>query len=407
MHKSCSHQGMFMPLFEPERAQIVHQELSNRTFALLRKVALPRQHFAAGPGGAADILLKRLDDNSGCILLIEEGVRYLGHDQALLACFGSRLTQGWRPLTVLRPAEPDTVLMQADILLGLNGAEPRLPEPLLPRELVVGTEEVERERARHEASGNEVDRFGTDLVAEARRGHLAPALFREPETAAVIRVLSKEGKNAVCLVGEPGVGKTRVVEHLALLVAIGEVPGALRGVRILDVNLSMLAAGAVHQNEFEGRMKQVLDLARRDAKVILFLDEIHTLRAPGSDASQMVKSDLGRGRIRCIGATTPREFRLIESDAALARRFQVVPVGELTREQAVHILEQVVPRLEAHHHVEIPAELLPVVVDLSIRYVPSRHLPDKALDLLDEACACACLDSSRIASGVIHDHQGE
>lgn len=214
----------------------------------------------------------------------------------------------------------------------------------------------------------------------------------------MIRVLSKEGKNAVCLVGEPGVGKTRVVEHLALLVAKGEVPNALRGVRILDVNLSMLAAGAIHQNEFEGRMKQILDLARRDAKVILFLDELHTLRAPGSDASQMVKSDLGRGRIRCIGATTPREFRLIENDAALARRFQVVPVGELSRGQTVHILEQVVPRLEAHHHVEIPAELLPVVVDLSIRYVPSRHLPDKALDLLDEACACAGLGAPRASA---------
>jgi ATP-dependent Clp protease ATP-binding subunit ClpC len=233
------------------------------------------------------------------------------------------------------------------------------------------------------------------LVAEARRGHIAPALFREKETAAMIRVLSKEGKNAVCLVGEPGVGKTHVVEHLALLVARGEVPLALQGVRLLDVNLSMLAAGAVHQNEFEGRMKQVLDLARRDPKVILFLDELHTLRTPGNDASQMVKADLGRGRIRCIGATTQREFRLIESDAALARRFQVVPVAALNREQSIHVLEQLVPHLEAHHRVEVPVDLLPVIVDLSIRYVSNRQLPDKALDLLDEACACASLDSHR------------
>src|SRR5205814_1822080 len=121
------------------------------------------------------------------------------------------------------------------------------------------------------------------------------------------------------------------------------------------------------------------------------LDELHTLRAPSSDASQMVKSDLGRGRIRCVGATTPREFRTIESDAALARRFQVVRVAELTREQTIHVLKEDTARLEKHHGVCIPAELLPLLVDLSIRYVPHRHLPDKAIDLLDEACACARL----------------
>jgi ATP-dependent Clp protease ATP-binding subunit ClpC len=191
------------------------------------------------------------------------------------------------------------------------------------------------------------------------------------------------------LVGPPGVGKTAVVEGLAVRVAHEAIPDSLIRARILDVNLSFLAAGATYRNEFEGRLKDLLDLARHDRNVILFLDEIHVICACGSDGSQLIKSDLGRGRIRCIGATTNSEFRALEADAALARRFQAIPVQEPTPRQSLEILRAARARFEEYHGVSILDEQLKAVVDLACRFVPERHLPDKALDLLDEACACA------------------
>jgi hypothetical protein len=379
----------------------LRRELAARGHAIFRGVALPRRYFAVQAAEGADLLFKRLDDGSGCIVLVQQDVHYFGRDQALTKAFASRPQNGWRPLAILRPAEPEAILSQADILLGLTGRAPELPLPSQPRELVVGPDELEHHVGVQETQKDDGDRFGTDLVQEARQGRFAEALFRDKETEALIRILSKESKTAACLVGEPGVGKTKVVENLAVWVARNRVPQALHRARILDLNLSLLAAGATYQNEFEGRMKKVLDLARRDPDVILFLDEVHTIRAPGSNASQMMKSDLGRGRIRCIGATTNAEFRLIDADAALARRFQVVPVNELTREQTIQILDDYRKILSEHHNVDIPDELLATTVDLASRYVSNRFLPDKALDLLDEACACAQLEAAPPARTVL------
>lgn len=377
-----------MPLNEPQMVERFQRDVATASFVSARHVPLPPQHFVTDGARGADILLKRRAEDGGYLLLVDATVRYVGDDDTYRRLFAAGTQRGWRMLAGISSDDPELVLAQADAILGLNGRPPRMPVRRdRRRELVVRTDDLTEATDR---GGDETgERFGADLVDEARAGRLAVPLFRDRETDALVRILSKAGKNASCLVGPPGVGKTAVVEGLAVRIARGDVPNTLAQARILDVNLSFLAAGATYKNEFEGRIKVLLDLARTDRNVILFLDELHTIRGPASDASQMVKSDLGRGRIRCIGATTNSEYRLLESDAALTRRFQVIPVQELTPAQAVEILRAARRRLERHHGVSIAEELLQNIVDLSCRHVPDRQLPDKALDLLDEACACA------------------
>lgn len=379
-----------MPLNEPRMIERFRRESALASFVTALQVPLPPGHFATHEARGADILFKRRADTGGYLLIIDAGVRYVGNNQTYQELFAVPADRGWRVLAGISSDDPELVLAQADSILGLAGRPPGMPVRRDGRpELIVRTEEL---TAAPERGADEPgERFGVDLVDEARAGRLTAPLFRDRETDALVRIVSKAGKNAACLVGAPGVGKTAVVEGLAVRIARNDVPKALAETRILDVNLSFLAAGATYKNEFEGRIKALLDLARTDRDVILFLDELHTIRGPASDASQMVKSDLGRGRIRCIGATTNSEYRLLESDAALTRRFQVIPVQELTPTQWVNILRAARPRLEGHHRVSISDELLQSVVDLSCRYVPDRQLPDKALDLLDEACACARL----------------
>lgn len=381
-----------MPLLVPDHIAKFQQELTNTTVVIFSEVLLPQQYFATANGATIDIMFKRLNDATGYILLIDEEVRYLGTEADIIEAFLNTPRNGWRPLTIFRVATPETVLRHADAFLGLDNQKPRIlkAEPPKPREIVIKAEEIHQQEGVEKT--NE-ERFGRDLVEEVRHGRLEPPLFRDQETEALIRILSKAGKNAACLVGEPGVGKTAVVEGLALAIAEGRVPGVLAKARLLDINLSFLAAGATFKNEFEGRMKELLDLARQDQNVILFLDELHTIRGQSSDASQMIKSDLGRGRIRCVGATTNSEFRLIEADTALARRFQVVPVAELTPTQSTEVLRAYAARFSQHHQIIIPDELYPIIIDFAVKYVPDRYLPDKAIDLLDEACACAQLQA--------------
>jgi ATP-dependent Clp protease ATP-binding subunit ClpA len=385
-----------MPLHRPDVLRTLRREIDATSVAVIRDVPLSPRHFdGLSPRGGADLLFKRKEEGDAVIVLIEEAVRYTAQDPRLASSFASPPQSGWRPLVVVSPADLRIVLQHVDSLLGLDGKPPRLEKgDASPRTLVVRTEDVARE-ADGQSHGKDQDRFGSDLVEEARAGRLEAPLFREKEMAALVRIVSKAGKNAACLVGPPGVGKTAVVEGMAVAIATRQVPETIASARILDVNLSFLAAGATYQNEFEGRLKALLDRARHDPNTILFLDELHTIRRPGSDASQMIKSDLGRGRIRCIGATTNSEFRLIEADEALARRFQPVPVAELTPVQTHAILDAVRARFERHHGVSISPELLGDVVKLAVRYVPDRHLPDKALDLLDEACAASSVASAQ------------
>ncbi len=235
--------------------------------------------------------------------------------------------------------------------------------------------------------------YGRDLCAAVRAGRVDPVIGRESETERVIRILSRRQKNNPCLIGEPGVGKTAVVEGIARRIVEGSVPEGLRGKILLMLDISSMIAGAKYRGEFEERMKGAIAEAAKNNRVILFIDEIHTIIGAGGaegamDAANILKPALARGEMQVIGATTVEEYRKhIERDAALERRFQSVTVGEPSREEAVAILRGLRDRYEAHHRLRITDEAIEAAVRLSMRYINDRYLPDKAIDLIDEAAA--------------------
>lgn len=235
------------------------------------------------------------------------------------------------------------------------------------------------------------------MTALARDGRLDPVIGREEEISRVIQILSRRTKNNPCLVGEPGVGKTAIVEGLASKIVAGEVPDTVKNKRVLMLDLSGMIAGSKYRGEFEERIKKVIKEVTEDGNILLFLDELHTLIGAGGaegaiDASNILKPSLARGEIQLIGATTITEYRkYIEKDAALERRFQPVNVEEPTEEEAVRILEGVTPRYEDHHKVKILPEAIEAAVRLSSRYINDRRLPDKAIDLIDEAASAVRL----------------
>jgi ATP-dependent Clp protease ATP-binding subunit ClpC len=242
--------------------------------------------------------------------------------------------------------------------------------------------------------------YSNDLTAAARAGTLDPVIGRELEIERTIAILSRRSKNNPVLVGEPGVGKTAVVEGLAQRIARGDVPAALRDKRVLALSLGPLVAGTKYRGEFEGRVKRILDEVKRSSReVVLFIDELHTLVGAGAaegslDLSSMIKPELARGELQCIGATTFDEYRKhIEADAALERRFQPVLVAEPTIEQTVQILTGLQSKYASHHGVAITSEAIVQAASLAARYIPDRFLPDKAIDLIDEASASVALRS--------------
>src|ERR1700732_537065 len=237
-----------------------------------------------------------------------------------------------------------------------------------------------------------LDSFGRDLTDLARQGKLDPVIGRANEIERVIQILSRRTKNNPALIGEPGVGKTAIAEGLAQRVIKSEAPEPLRDKRVITLDLAGLVAGTKYRGEFEERMKRVMDEIRGAAgEIILFIDELHTLVGAGAaegaiDASNIIKPALARGELQCIGATTLNEFRkYIEKDSALERRFQPVMVGEPSVEETVEILKGLRDRYEAHHKVQITDEALVAAAKLSDRYISDRFLPDKAVDLIDEA----------------------
>lgn len=247
------------------------------------------------------------------------------------------------------------------------------------------------------AKQSTLEQYSRDLTALAREGKLDPVVGRDEEIRRVIQILSRRTKNNPCLVGEPGVGKTAVVEGLAARIVAGDVPFTVQNKRVLTLDLSGMVAGSKYRGEFEERIKKVLKEVTEDGNIILFLDELHTIIGAGGaegaiDASNIMKPSLARGEIQLIGATTIAEYRkYIEKDAALERRFQPVTVEEPTEEEAVRILEGIKGKYEAHHHVTITPEAVEAAVRLSSRYINDRNLPDKAIDLIDEAAASARL----------------
>lgn len=248
-----------------------------------------------------------------------------------------------------------------------------------------------------------LEQYSRDLTALAAEGELDPVIGRENEIKRVIEILSRRTKNNPCLIGEPGVGKTAVVEGLALRIVSGEVPLTVQNKRLLTLDLSGMVAGSKYRGEFEERIKRVIREVLEDGNVILFLDEMHTIIGAGGaegaiDASNILKPSLARGELQLIGATTVSEYhKYVEKDAALERRFQSVYVEEPTAEEAMEILKGVAPRYEEHHKVVITQEAIEAAVLLSQRYINDRNLPDKAIDLIDEAAAAARLKNMRIS----------
>ncbi len=302
---------------------------------------------------------------------------------ALLLILADRTTATSR---ILERHGVTATLLAADIRALADGGEPqRTPAP---RMLDFGSDHHSEQRAQ-----GLVDKFGIDLTREAREGRVDPVVGREEEIERVVQILSRRKKNNPVLVGEAGVGKSAVVEGLALRMASGDVPYNIAGKRLVSLEMSSLVAGTKFRGEFEERMQQLMDELRRRNDVIIFIDEIHTIVGAGStqgslDTANILKPALARGEIQTIGATTLDEYRAnIEQDAALERRFQRVMVEPATAEQTLEILRNAAPRYEEHHRVRYSDEALRACVELTGRYITDRHFPDKAMDVLDEVGA--------------------
>ena len=254
----------------------------------------------------------------------------------------------------------------------------------------------------HKKKRKHIQNFCTDLTAKARNGQLDNIIGREKEIQRVVQILSRRTKNNPCLIGEPGVGKTAVAEGLALRIARGEVPAKLRDKEVQLLDLTALVAGTQFRGQFESRIKGLVDEVKADGNVILFIDEVHNLVGTGDaegsmNAANILKPALSRGEIQVIGATTFNEYRkYIEKDAALERRFQPVTVAEPSVEDAVQILLGIKGYYESYHRVKVSEKICRRMVVLAERYINDRYLPDKAIDLLDEACACAALRNKKL-----------
>ena len=270
----------------------------------------------------------------------------------------------------------------------------------------LAAEEIKKGQSRKKGGHSMLEQYSRDLTALARQDKLDPVVGRDEEIKRVIQILSRRTKNNPCLVGEPGVGKTAIVEGLARKIVQGEVPDTVKDKRLLTLDLSGMVAGSKYRGEFEERIKKVMKEVIDDGNVLLFLDEIHTLIGAGGaegsiDASNIMKPSLARGEIQLIGATTMAEYRkYVEKDAALERRFQPVDVTEPSEEESIRILKGIAYKYEEHHKVTRTDEAIEAAVRLSSRYINDRNLPDKAIDLIDEAASAVKLgvtgDSSKI-----------
>jgi len=293
--------------------------------------------------------------------------------------------------------EGDSIAVRVMMELNINPQKLYNEIVKVIQEADTGALETEKPQSQKESGSYKqtptLNQFGADLTKKAREGKLDPVIGRKDEIERVIQILSRRSKNNPCLIGEPGVGKTAVVEGLAQKVVAGDVPENLKGKRIVSVDISSMVAGAKYRGDFEERIKKSLDEVKKVGDVILFIDEIHTIVGAGSaegavDAANILKPLLARGEVQVLGATTLNEYRkYIEKDAALERRFSPVNVLEPSSEDTLQILKGLRDKYEAHHNVKISDEAMEAAVKLSVRYINDRFLPDKAIDLIDEAAS--------------------
>ena len=331
-----------------EKTSLTPENLTPRTKQILQVAAMAGARFNSAYVGTEHILIALLQDES---------------------CYAIRFLK-------ILGVDPDRVIRELSGAVGGQG--------------FAGGPESGKDPGK---KGTALEQFGRDLTALAREGKIDPVIGRSEEIQRVIQILSRRTKNNPVLIGEPGVGKTAVAEGLALKINAGDVPETLKKKRLISLDLTGMVAGTKYRGDFEERIKSAIDQVKRDGDVLLFIDELHTIIGAGSaegstDAANILKAALARGDFQVIGATTLNEYRKhIEKDAALERRFQPVTVGEPTEEEAVEILSGLKDRYEAHHKVKITDEALEAAVKLSARYISDRFLPDKAIDLVDEAAS--------------------
>ncbi|MBR6755606.1 MAG: AAA family ATPase, partial [Peptococcaceae bacterium] len=306
------------------------------------------------------------------------GVNYIGTEHILLGLLREDESIASRVLAELN-IDPDKIRKQVVALLGGANAV----------ENTMGYGKKAIEQKNHPT----IDEYGRNINDLVRQGKVDPIIGREKEIERVIQVLCRRTKNNPALLGDPGVGKTAIVEGLAQRIVEGKVPELLREKEIIALDMGALVAGAKYRGDFEERLKKVMEEVKQDRQIILFIDEMHTLIGAGSaegslDAANILKPELARGNLQAIGATTLDEYRKhIEKDAALERRFQPITVEEPTEEAAINILKGIRDKYEAHHNLQIADEALTAAVKLSARYISDRFLPDKAIDLIDEAAS--------------------
>ena len=311
------------------------------------------------------------------------GKKYVGTEHLLIAILSEGDNYAIRFLNELGV----DVAMLTSEALSASGIEP-------------GADNITKEQKESDAKTPTLLKYGRDLTAEAKEGKIDPVIGREKEIERVIQILCRRTKNNPCLIGEPGVGKTAVVEGLAQQIASGNVPEILSGKRLITLDLTGMVAGTKYRGDFEERIKAVIDEVTKSKNIILFIDEVHTIIGAGSaegstDAANILKPQLARGKFQLIGATTIGEYRKnIEKDSALERRFHPVTVSEPSEEDAILILKGLKDKYEAHHKVKITDDAIESAVKLSARYISDRFLPDKAIDLIDEAASRVRLAAS-------------
>lgn len=312
------------------------------------------------------------------IISAELGNRYIGTEHILLA--------------IVKDGDSYAVRFLKELGINANDIEERIAKEF------GASRNVQNDSGSYGSSdedgqGSALEKYGRDLTKEAAQGKIDPVIGRKEEIDRVIQILSRRTKNNPVLIGEPGVGKTAVAEGLALKINEGNVPELLKDKKLVSLDLTGMIAGAKYRGDFEERIKGVIDEVKKDGNIILFIDELHTIVGAGSaegsaDAANILKPSLAKGEFQVIGATTINEYRkYIEKDAALERRFQPVTVGEPSEEETIQILHGLKDRYEAHHKVTITDEAIESAVKLSSRYINDRFLPDKAIDLIDEACS--------------------